>query len=294
MEFIRTVLAAHHHLYFYAIDILRAFLWLAVLMIIFVPLEHVFALHPQRTLRRETLTNVGWYFLNSFLPIFVLGPPTALLAWAIHSVLPDAFTHAGAALPLWARMILAIAVAEIGFYWGHRWSHEIPILWRFHAIHHSPTEMDFLVNTRGHPVDVVFTKLCGVALLLATGLASPVGPNAGLVAGVVLLVGSMWSFFVHANVRWRLGLFEEVLSTPAFHHWHHTYEDHKDLNYAPMLPIVDRIFGTFFLPAHWPEKYGTSTPVSKTLVSQLVDPFGPAPTASRDAPRVSPGDSLAR
>ena len=180
-------------------------------------------------------------------------------------------------------MILAMIVGEVGFYWGHRWSHEIPLLWRFHAVHHSAETIDFLVNTRAHPVDMVFTRLCGLTLLYATGLASPVGPHAGLVPAIVLFVGSAWSFFIHANVRWRLGPFEEVLSSPAFHHWHHTLEDHKDHNYASMLPIMDRVFGTFYLPREWPAAYGASTPMPRTLTGQLLEPFAPnlKPSASR-------------
>lgn len=55
-------------------------------------------------------------------------------------------------------VILAIVVGEVGAYWGHRWSHEIPWLWRFHAIHHSAEEMDWLVNTRAHPLDMFFGR----------------------------------------------------------------------------------------------------------------------------------------
>ena len=211
------------------------------------------------------------------MPIFLLGPPSALLATAIHAILPESITATAAALPLWARMCAAMVVGEIGFYWGHRWSHEIPLLWRFHAVHHSAEHINFLVNTRAHPIDMVFTRLCGLALLYATGLASPVGSNPTLVPALVLFVGSMWSYFIHANVRWRLGLFEELISSPAFHHWHHTRDDHKDHNYSSMLPFVDRLFGTFYLPAEWPSAYGTDTRVPEDLTGQLLDPFAPIP-----------------
>jgi sterol desaturase/sphingolipid hydroxylase (fatty acid hydroxylase superfamily) len=134
-----------------------------------------------------------------------------------------------------------------------------------------------MVNTRAHPVDVVFTRLCGLVLLYATGLASTVGSHPSLAPTLVLLVGSTWSYFIHANLRWRLGPLEEILSSPAFHHWHHTREDHRDHNYSSMLPFMDRVFGTFYLPRHWPEAYGTDTPVAESLVGQLLDPFGPQP-----------------
>jgi sterol desaturase/sphingolipid hydroxylase (fatty acid hydroxylase superfamily) len=202
---------------------------------------------------------------------FLLAPPAA------------AVTEAGGAMPLWPRMAAAMVVGEIGFYWGHRWSHEIPFLWRFHAVHHSAEHVDFLVNTRAHPFDMVFTRLCGMALLYATGLASPMGPHPGLVPSVVLLVGSLWSDFIHANLRVRLGWFEELLASPAFHHWHHTLEDHKDHNYAAMLPFMDRLFGAFHLPKTWPEAYGTDTPLPATVTGQLLEPFAP-----RAAPAPSP------
>ena len=97
---------------------------------------------------------------------------------------------------------------------------------------------------------------------------------------MVLFVGSMWSYFIHANVRWRLGPFEELLSSPAFHHWHHTREDHKDHNYASMLPIMDRLFGTMYLPKTWPAEYGSDTPMPPTVTGQLLQPFAPAPKPS--------------
>ena len=100
---------------------------------------------------------------------------------------------------------------------------------------------------------------------------------------LVLFVGSMWSFFIHANLRWRLGPLEEIIASPAFHHWHHTLEDHKDRNYAAMLPFMDRLFGTFYLPKAWPGAYGTDTPIPETLAGQLLTPFAPRTAADRNA-----------
>jgi sterol desaturase/sphingolipid hydroxylase (fatty acid hydroxylase superfamily) len=278
-------LESHHHIQAFLIDLARATFWLVVLTAVFTPLERFFSVRPIKLFHKGWLTNLAWYYIGSFVPLFLLGPPSALIAMTIHAVLPASITGAAAALPLWARMAAAMVVGEVGFYWGHRWSHELPLLWRFHAIHHSSTELNFLANSRAHPVDAAFTRLCGLTLLYATGLASPVGANPSLVPAMVLLVGSLWSYFIHANLRWRLGPLEEVVSSPAFHHWHHTFEDHKDHNYSSMLPVMDRIFGTFYLPRAWPAEYGTETPVSETLAGQLLDPFGPqgAPAARRPA-----------
>ncbi|WP_394763869.1 sterol desaturase family protein [Phenylobacterium sp.] len=272
-------LAAHQHVLTYLIQGFRSASLLVFIVAAFAPLEHFFAVRPAKMFHPGWLLNVGWYFVNGLSTVLLLGPPTALVAWAVHSLLPTAFTDAAGALPLAIRMIAAMVVGEIGFYWGHRLSHEWPLLWRFHAIHHSATHISVLVNARGHPVDIVFTRLCGLVLLYATGLASPVGPHPTLIPALVLFVGSLWSYFIHANVRWRLGFFEEVLASPAFHHWHHTLEDHKDRNYAAMLPVMDRVFGTFYLPEAWPEAYGTSTPVPDDLIGQLLNPFTAPPVA---------------
>ena len=121
MEF----LTSHQHLMAFAVNALRACVLLAVVTIVFAPLEHVFAIRPGSLFAKGWRVNLGWYFFNGLFTALLLSPPALLIAWLIHSSLPDAVTGAAGALPLWARMIAAMVVGEIGFYWGHRWSHEI-------------------------------------------------------------------------------------------------------------------------------------------------------------------------
>jgi len=90
-----------------------------------------------------------------------------------------------------------------------------------------------------------------------------------------------WGFFIHANLRWRLGPLEWLVATPAFHHWHHSRNDHINRNYASTLPVLDRVFGSHYLPRHWPAEYGTDTPHADTLGAQLLDPLLPAKNAGR-------------
>jgi sterol desaturase/sphingolipid hydroxylase (fatty acid hydroxylase superfamily) len=266
------------HLWALLIDLFRLSLWLLILSAIFLPLERLFALHPQKIFRKAIAVDLGYYFLSSLLPGLLLAVPLSFVAWGAHRVVPHSMLTAVAGLPLWLRAITGLVVGEIGFYWGHRWTHEIPMLWRFHAIHHSAEHLDYMVNTRAHPVDLLFVRLCGLVPLYVLGLANPFTAAGSLVPLLIVMVATVWGFFIHANVRWRLGPLEWVIASPAFHHWHHTLAEPRDRNYASMLPWMDRIFGTHFLPRNrWPTAYGIDAEMPDSLGGQLSYPLRRSP-----------------
>lgn len=252
-------------------------IWLALLSAVFIPLEHLFSVEPRKFWRRGLGADLGYYFLNGLATSALLSLPVALLAATAHRLIAPGFLETMASLPIWARAVLGLVAGETGYYWGHRLSHEIPILWRFHAIHHSAEDVDYLTNTRAHPLDMVFGRFCGLVPMYLLGLAGPVGAEGTLLPVVVMLFGTVWGFFVHSNVNWRLGPLEWVVSTPAFHHWHHTKSGPINKNYASTLPWLDRLFGTHHLPDSFPSDYGIQAPMPEAMVDQLVHPFFPAP-----------------
>jgi sterol desaturase/sphingolipid hydroxylase (fatty acid hydroxylase superfamily) len=267
----------YRDLYFQLYAAVKLGLWLAVFAAIFVPIERIFELNSQKILRKGIGVDLGYYFLTGLLSGLVLAPPISLAVLAIHHFIPVAVLAGIGAWPIWLKACATMMVGETAYYWAHRLSHQIPLLWRFHAIHHSAEHLDFLVNTRMHPVDLVWSRMIMLTPIFALGLASPLSFDDGLVATAILLIGSMWGYFIHSNVHWRLGWFEWILTTPAFHHWHHTSDGkRRDCNYASMFPWLDRIFGTHHLPNAWPERYGIDEPMPDSLAGQFIHPLAPS------------------
>jgi sterol desaturase/sphingolipid hydroxylase (fatty acid hydroxylase superfamily) len=264
----------HAHLHALAIELARASVWLALLAVVFLPLERLFSVRPRKILAKSLASDIGFYFINGLIPGLLLTPILVLAARAAHTVFPASFYEASAALPLWARALATLLVGEFGFYWGHRWAHEIPLLWRFHAVHHDPRQLYFLISARAHPIDNVFIRLCGLVPLAVFGLATPLTPSGGATAALLVIALTLWGFWIHANIRWRFGPLEWVISTPCFHHWHHTLTEPRDRNFASMLPVMDRIFGTHYLPKkQWPRAYGIDNGLPGSLAAQLTFPL---------------------
>jgi sterol desaturase/sphingolipid hydroxylase (fatty acid hydroxylase superfamily) len=250
--------------------------WLVIFVAIFVPLEHFFSLHPAKIWRKQVGVDLCWYFINSLVPAAVIVFPLAALSHFLRGVEPGYYS-AVAAWPLWLRSLGVLVVNDFGAYWGHRALHTWPVLWQFHAIHHSAEEMNWLVTTRAHPFDIVFTRMTGLVPVYLLGLAQATGARIDPLVVVVMVIGITWTYFIHANVRFRLGPLEWLVSSPAFHHWHHTNDEHRDRNFASILPIYDWLFGTAWLPKHWPPMYGIDAKVPPTLTGQFLDPLGKPP-----------------
>jgi lathosterol oxidase len=129
--------------------------------------------------------------------------------------------------------------------------------------------MDWLAGSRLHLFDIVVTRGISFVPLYVLGFAP------GAVYAYLVFV-SFHPVFIHANVRFRFRALDWILVTPRFHHWHHAaHVEAVNRNFAVHLPMIDRIFGTAYLPdGRWPDVYGiTGKPVPEGYLSQLVWPL---------------------
>ena len=152
-------------------------------------------------------------------------------------------------LPLLVQVPALLLVADFTQYWVHRTVHQVPFLWRFHAIHHSIEEMDWLAGSRLHLLDVILTRGLTYVPIFALGFS-----ERALVVYVFCVAAQ--ATFIHANVKWEFRSLRRLIATPAFHHWHHSAErDAVDKSFAVHTPIWDIVFGTYYLPDRWPAAY---------------------------------------
>jgi sterol desaturase/sphingolipid hydroxylase (fatty acid hydroxylase superfamily) len=273
------------HLPTILLSVIRLTAWLLIVAVIFLPLEQFFAVRPQKILPKSVLGDLGFYFISGLVPQILLAIPLSLAAYVAYHFVPWRLHAAVAAWPLWLRAVAAFVVGDLGFYWGHRLAHEIPFLWRFHSLHHDPEHVYFLISARAHPIDFVFIRLCGLIPIYVLGLGAPQSVQGTMVATLIMLAVTVWGFFIHSNIRWRLGPLEWLVSTPAFHHWHHTLPEPRDRNYASMLPWIDRLFGTHHLPRkQWPSAYGIDAKLPSSVAGQLIYPFREPPEAALPTP----------
>jgi sterol desaturase/sphingolipid hydroxylase (fatty acid hydroxylase superfamily) len=240
-----------------------------MLCAVFIPLEKIVPLSARGFFRPGWATD-GLYFLFGHLLVQVttlltLAPATVLFAWARNARVE---LWVGA-LPAVVQFLAIVLVADLAEYAIHRLFHRVRMLWPFHEVHHSSTEMDWLAGSRLHLVDVVATR--GFTFLPIYLLGFERGPTVAYLAFV-----SIHAVFIHANVRLRFGWLERLVVTPHFHHWHHAAEAAAvDKNFAVHFPWIDRLFGSYFAPAdRWPDDYGVeSQQVPEGYLRQLTYPF---------------------
>lgn len=149
-----------------------------------------------------------------------------------------------AGMPLWLHACAVVLVLDVWTYWWHRANHRIPLLWRFHRMHHSDPWMDVTSARRFHPGEIVLSSLLRVPLIVLLGI------HLWELVLYELLMGIVVDFH-HANIALPAPvdrLLRMVIVTPAMHKVHHSrIQSETDSNYTSLLSVWDRMFGSFRL-----------------------------------------------
>jgi sterol desaturase/sphingolipid hydroxylase (fatty acid hydroxylase superfamily) len=216
---------------------------------------------------------VGPYFkLPAIVIVYVLLSSTVMA----QDDVADFFKNGGGPLrnlPFWGQVIVYMLLADFLMYWIHRIFHGHS-LWRYHAIHHSSDDLDWLSSFRSHPINVMMQPAFVAIVMLTLGISPAV--MAFLVPFDI--VTACW---VHSNLNWTLGPLKYVVATPVFHRWHHTMPDEGgSSNFSPTFSFWDWLFGTFYMPeGKLPQTFGCDEPnFPEGYFKQLIHPFRPKDT----------------
>jgi len=141
-----------------------------------------------------------------------------------------------------AIVTLSVLLLDMLIYWQHRLFHTVPMLWRFHKMHHADSHVDTTTGLRFHPVEIAMSLGIKAAAVVILGV-----PAIAIVIFEVALNG--FALFNHANIRlpqkWddRIGL---VLITQRLHRIHHSQaKSESNSNYGFSVSWWDRLFNSF-------------------------------------------------
>ena len=237
--------------------------------VMFIFIEKVFPKYKEQVITRPEWRLDMIYFVFNHLLITVLLLTANyffnhVFSWAISLELQSFVLS----LPIWLQVIVLMVTADFVLYWSHRAYHEIPALWKVHAVHHSVEHMDWLAGSRNHVVQTFSDRIIAIIPLYLIGADKSA-------LDIYVAIAAFQAVYVHANVNIPTGLLKYILVTPQFHHWHHSSQKPAiDTNYSVHLVLFDVLFGTYHMPkAHWPSHYGTVPRIPRTFWQQMIHPF---------------------
>ena len=138
----------------------------------------------------------------------------------------------------WQAWAVAFFAVDFAYYWWHRLSHEVNVLWAVHMVHHQSEDYNLAVALRQAVLSVWTIWPLHLPLALF-----------GVPPATFLIVDSLstlYQFWIHTELIGKLGWYEWLFNTPAQHRVHHAINPrYLDKNYAATLCVWDRLFGTF-------------------------------------------------
>ena len=211
-----------------------------------------------------------------------------LIVVAIAAGVPEIAAAKGGSMwpehwPLPLQILLGLMIAEVGMYTAHRMAHTWPLLWRFHAVHHSASRLWFFNTGRFHLVDTIVSIVASQSLLFLAGAPAEIFV---WVAATTVYVGML----THCNVEMRFGPLNCLVNTPVLHRWHHSRDPSEgNRNYGENLMLFDLLLGSFLCPARRPPvDIGIDGDMPASFGAQLLAPFvGPRLADTIDPPPFS-------
>ena len=225
------------------------------LLLIGVPLfmAELFGLARARRLDRRRL-------LGLLTSGFCLIPATGI-ELALGGQLVEGMARLGSLAPwsipnTWATTLACLLLADFTYYWEHRAAHRIHLLWAaYHSVHHSGSHYDQSIGLRVSFIDLFFTPLFYVPLVV-------LGFHPLLVLACLVLVLA-WQQWIHTETVGPRAWLDRWLNTPSNHRVHHGRNPaYLDRNYGGILIIWDRLFGTY-AAEHEPVDYGLVEPLER-------------------------------
>jgi sterol desaturase/sphingolipid hydroxylase (fatty acid hydroxylase superfamily) len=250
--------------------------------IVFIPIERIVGNRDQPIFRFEWREDLLYFLIGT---LFVQG--LAFLSLVPGTAIRDNTDWGGFRQRVDSQWVIVqfleiTLLTDLVQYWVHRAFHQVSWLWKFHAVHHSAQVMDWLASSRMHLVEIVVVRGFALMPIFVLGF--------GQSAYYMYLVFEFFlTAMVHSNARITFGVFDRLIVTPRFHHWHHGIEKEAiDVNFAIHFSLLDRVFGTFHLPAdgRWPSGYGINRRLPPGYGRQFLYPFTPSLRAS-DNPTTS-------
>ena len=269
--------------------LLRGSVFLGVFIVIAI-WEGLQPRRPRLLSRRSRWSaNLGLLLVNSIalrlvFPLATVGMAlsTAALGWGLFNRLE---------WPLWVEVTIAFILLDLAIYWQHRLTHQIPVLWRLHRMHHADLDFDCTTGLRFHTLEILLSMLYKWLVILL------LGPAVLAVLIFEIFLNGM-ALFNHANAslpEWLERRLRWLLVTPDMHRVHHSSIPHEtNSNYGFNLSCWDRLFGSYLdQPSLGHEgmqiglkEYRDQTQVAR-LPAMLLIPFSAArtPPGSADSVR---------
>ena len=211
-----------------------------VTAIIFTPLELFSPKNPNQTkFHYDWKTDLTYFIVFDLSVKFIIMAIRFPAEYFFTNTSLNQLHHTIQAIPYFPQLIMALFIADLFQYFRHSTAHRIPFLWKFHSIHHSPEQIDWLSGSRSHLLDLIFDRSVIFMPIYFLGFSSQVFIS-------YTTIVSLQSVWAHSNSHINLGWLKYVIVTPQYHHWHHAKDkEAHDKNFAVHFPVIDMLFGTY-------------------------------------------------